>query len=262
MKYRAGNYKTNLGSLLKKTEFPGTFRVSSQKTQIERQLSKNVTHKGKGKGSILTSYVQHNAIHTTAHYLPQLGLFIPQSVSPPWGGCSAGIFQPAAYRSYKTIEPSLPQALGTHSQLGGLEQCGINALPKGITCCVGQGSNPRPLGLETDALTIGPHVPTIALISPVWAIIFLKHALFKRHVNSKDTTIISMKRACPKKNKKKPKTKQKQKNLKMPVLYLNMDIRDMSSSPQFLNLKVNCNQIASCFYLLFYLSVSIKLMFV
>ncbi len=56
------------------------------------------------------------------------------------------------YRSYKTIEPSLPQALGTHSQQGGLEQCEINALPKGITCRPGRGPNPRPLGLETDAL--------------------------------------------------------------------------------------------------------------
>ncbi len=72
-----------------------------------------------------------------------------------------GIFQPAADRSYKTIEPSLPQVLGTHLQLGRLEQCGINALPKDITCCPARGSNPRPLGLETDALTIRPHVPTI-----------------------------------------------------------------------------------------------------
>ncbi len=53
-----------------------------------------------------------------------------------------GIFQPAADRSYKTIEPSLPQALGTHLQLGRLEQCWINALPKDITCCPGWGSNP------------------------------------------------------------------------------------------------------------------------
>ncbi len=36
------------------------------------------------------------------------------------GGYSTGIFQPAAYRSYKTIEPSLPQAL--HSKKLTLDQ--------------------------------------------------------------------------------------------------------------------------------------------
>ncbi len=52
-----------------------------------------------------------------------------------------GIFQPAADRSHKTIEPSLPQALGTHLQLGGLEHVGLMPCPRTL--------HVRPAGVRT-----------------------------------------------------------------------------------------------------------------
>ncbi len=92
-------------------------------------------------------------------------LFIRRHITSPSSACS--FHSPSHLPGEDTAQVSfnlqlivltrLLSHLGAHLQLGRLEQCGINALPKDITCCP---AGVRPLGLETNALTIRPHVPT------------------------------------------------------------------------------------------------------